>query len=94
MKHGWEECGPARWSPVGIKDLVYTKGIKATSGSIIYKDFVPTEDDVVIERLHESRSRKPLPFPLQMFSACLELGHCSKQRPLCVCARSGLGIFV
>src|SRR3974390_534493 len=28
---------------VGIKDLVYTKGIKTTSGSIIYKDFVPTE---------------------------------------------------
>src|SRR5262249_61266766 len=37
--------------PVGIKDLVYTKGIKTTSGSIIYKDFVPTEDDVVVERL-------------------------------------------
>ena len=34
--------------PVGIKDLVYTKGIKTTSGSIIYKDFVPTEDDVVV----------------------------------------------
>ena len=37
--------------PVGIKDLVYTKGIRTTSGSIIYKDFVPTEDDVVVERL-------------------------------------------
>ena len=37
--------------PVGIKDLVYTKGIKSTSGSIIYKDFVPTEDDLVGERL-------------------------------------------
>jgi hypothetical protein len=94
-----KSVGPLAGVPVGIKDLVYTKGIKATSGSIIYKDFVPTEDDVVIERLHESRSRKPqklkaLPFPLQMFSACLELGHCSKQRPLCVCARSGLRIFV
>ena len=37
--------------PVGIKDLVYTKGIKTTSGSIIYKDYVPTEDDIVVERL-------------------------------------------
>jgi aspartyl-tRNA(Asn)/glutamyl-tRNA(Gln) amidotransferase subunit A len=37
--------------PMGIKDLVYTKGIKTTSGSIIYKDYVPTEDDVVVERL-------------------------------------------
>ena len=37
--------------PVGIKDLVETKGIKTTSGSFIYKDYVPTEDDVVVERL-------------------------------------------
>lgn len=37
--------------PVGIKDLVETKGIKTTSGSIIYKDYIPTEDDVVVERL-------------------------------------------
>ena len=37
--------------PIGIKDLVETKGIKTTSGSIIYKDYIPTEDDVVVERL-------------------------------------------
>ena len=43
--------GPLAGVPVGIKDLVYTKGIRTTSGSIIYKDFVPTEDDVVVERL-------------------------------------------
>jgi aspartyl-tRNA(Asn)/glutamyl-tRNA(Gln) amidotransferase subunit A len=45
------EVGPLAGVPVGIKDLVYTKGIKTTSGSIIYKDFVPIEDDVVVERL-------------------------------------------
>ena len=43
--------GPLAGVPIGIKDLVYTKGIRTTSGSIIYKDFVPTEDDVVVERL-------------------------------------------
>ena len=43
--------GPLAGVPVGIKDLVYTKGIRTTSGSIIYKDYVPTEDDVVVERL-------------------------------------------
>jgi aspartyl-tRNA(Asn)/glutamyl-tRNA(Gln) amidotransferase subunit A len=43
--------GPLAGVPVGIKDLVYTKGIRTTSGSIIYKDYVPTEDDVVLERL-------------------------------------------
>src|SRR5438132_354480 len=43
--------GPLAGVPVGIKDLVLTKGIGTTSGSIIYKDFVPDEDDVVVERL-------------------------------------------
>ena len=46
-----KSVGPLAGVPIGIKDLVYTKGIKTTSGSIVYKDFVPTEDDVVVERL-------------------------------------------
>ena len=46
-----KRVGPLAGVPVGIKDLVYTKGIKTTSGSVIYKDYVPTEDDVVVERL-------------------------------------------
>jgi aspartyl-tRNA(Asn)/glutamyl-tRNA(Gln) amidotransferase subunit A len=46
-----KSVGPLAGVPIGIKDLVYTKGIKTTSGSIIYQDFVPTEDDVVVERL-------------------------------------------
>lgn len=37
--------------PVGIKDLLFTKGIRTTGGSVIYQDFVPDEDDVVVERL-------------------------------------------
>ena len=48
---GGKTVGPLAGVPVGIKDLVYTKGIRTTSGSIIYKDYVPTEDDVVVERL-------------------------------------------
>jgi aspartyl-tRNA(Asn)/glutamyl-tRNA(Gln) amidotransferase subunit A len=43
--------GPLAGVPIGIKDLVLTKGIKTTSGSFVYKDFVPDEDDVVVERL-------------------------------------------
>jgi aspartyl-tRNA(Asn)/glutamyl-tRNA(Gln) amidotransferase subunit A len=31
--------------------LVLTQGIRTTSGSILYKDFIPEEDDVVVERL-------------------------------------------
>lgn len=43
--------GPLAGLPIGIKDLVFTKGIRTTSGSYLYKDFVPDEDDVVVERL-------------------------------------------
>lgn len=37
--------------PVGHKDLLMTKGVRSTSGSLAYKDFIPDEDDVVIERM-------------------------------------------
>ena len=37
--------------PIGIKDLVATKDILTVMGSPLYKDFVPDEDDIVVERL-------------------------------------------
>ncbi len=37
--------------PVAIKDTEYTKGIRTTLGSLVYKDFVPDEDSIVVERL-------------------------------------------
>src|SRR5215470_18112240 len=37
--------------PVSIKDLFATKGIRTTWGSLIYKDYVPDGDDLVVERL-------------------------------------------
>ena len=40
--------------PVGIKDLVCTKGIVTASGSFAYEKFIPDEDDVVVERLKEA----------------------------------------
>jgi aspartyl-tRNA(Asn)/glutamyl-tRNA(Gln) amidotransferase subunit A len=43
--------GPLAGVPIGIKDLVCTAGIKTVSGSVAYADFVPEEDDVVVERL-------------------------------------------
>ncbi|SFL55386.1 amidase [Geodermatophilus ruber] len=46
-----EEVGALAGVPVGIKDLVCTKGVRTVSGSRIYADFVPDEDDVVVERL-------------------------------------------
>ena len=37
--------------PVGIKDLVATKDILTVMGSPWYRDFVPDEDDICVERL-------------------------------------------
>jgi aspartyl-tRNA(Asn)/glutamyl-tRNA(Gln) amidotransferase subunit A len=45
------EVGPLAGVPVGVKDLIATQGIKTVSGSWAYADFVPEEDDVVVERL-------------------------------------------
>jgi aspartyl-tRNA(Asn)/glutamyl-tRNA(Gln) amidotransferase subunit A len=46
-----DALGPLHGVPVSIKDLVCTKGIKTVSGSLAYADFVPDEDDIVVERL-------------------------------------------
>ena len=43
--------GPLAGIPIGIKDLVCTKGVRTVSGSLAYADFVPEEDDIVVERL-------------------------------------------
>jgi aspartyl-tRNA(Asn)/glutamyl-tRNA(Gln) amidotransferase subunit A len=49
-----DDPGPLAGVPVGIKDLVCTEGVVTASGSFAYKDFVPDEDDVVVERLKEA----------------------------------------
>ncbi len=45
------ETGPLAGVPVSHKDLLLTKGVRTASGSLAYKDFVPEEDDVVVERM-------------------------------------------
>lgn len=42
---------PMAGVPIGIKDQLSMKGVVSTSGSAAYRDFVPDEDDVVVERL-------------------------------------------
>ena len=37
--------------PLGIKDLILTRGVRTTGGCLAYADFVPEEDDIVVERL-------------------------------------------
>jgi aspartyl-tRNA(Asn)/glutamyl-tRNA(Gln) amidotransferase subunit A len=46
-----EATGPLAGVPLGVKDLICTKGIRTVSGSPAYRDFVPDEDDIVVERV-------------------------------------------
>src|SRR5215469_16997480 len=36
-----EQVGPLAGVPIGIKDLIFTKGVRTEMGSPIYRDFVP-----------------------------------------------------
>src|SRR5262249_38100321 len=36
--------GPLHGVPIGIKDIFYTKDLRTTMGSILFKDFVPDCD--------------------------------------------------
>jgi aspartyl-tRNA(Asn)/glutamyl-tRNA(Gln) amidotransferase subunit A len=45
------EAGPLCGVPVGVKDLVAVAGMPMPGGSPAYRDHVPDQDDVVVERL-------------------------------------------
>jgi aspartyl-tRNA(Asn)/glutamyl-tRNA(Gln) amidotransferase subunit A len=49
-----EDVGPLAGVPWGCKDLICTSGIRTASGSFAYADFVPDEDDVVVERMRDA----------------------------------------
>ena len=46
-----EAVGPLHGLPVAHKDLTATKGIRTTRGSLLFKDNVPDQDALVVERL-------------------------------------------
>jgi len=45
------ECLPLAGVPIAIKDHVRIAGRRVTLGSMLYRDFIPTRDDVAIDRL-------------------------------------------
>lgn len=46
--------GPLCGLPIAIKDLTLTKGIRTTLGSAIYKDFIPDQDALYVQRLKQA----------------------------------------
>jgi aspartyl-tRNA(Asn)/glutamyl-tRNA(Gln) amidotransferase subunit A len=46
-----EALGAFAGVPLAVKDLICTAGVKTTSGSAAYADFIPEEDDITVERL-------------------------------------------
>ncbi len=49
-----ETLGPLHGLPVAHKDLLETRGIRTTFGSPLYKDYIPTEDDLIVERMRRA----------------------------------------
>jgi amidase len=46
-----EPAAPLHGLPIAVKDLSLTRGIRTTFGSTLYRSFVPTSDDLYVERL-------------------------------------------
>jgi aspartyl-tRNA(Asn)/glutamyl-tRNA(Gln) amidotransferase subunit A len=43
--------GPFHGVPIAHKDLFYTKGVRTTAGSLLFKDFIPEYDAMVVDKL-------------------------------------------
>lgn len=46
--------GPLHGIPTAHKDLLYTRGVRTTGGSLIYRDFIPDADAIVVTYLREA----------------------------------------
>ena len=50
------ETGPLLGLPVSVKDLIFTKGVRTTRGSLLFAEAVPEEDAPSVERLKAARA--------------------------------------
>jgi amidase len=49
-----EAVGPLHGLPIAIKDLSLTRGLLTTFGSTLYRSFVPTSDELYVERVRRA----------------------------------------
>jgi aspartyl-tRNA(Asn)/glutamyl-tRNA(Gln) amidotransferase subunit A len=49
-----EKLGPLHGVPISVKDLFFMKGVRNAAGSLFFKDYVPQEDAVVVERVRKA----------------------------------------
>lgn len=49
-----EAVGPLHGLPIAVKDLSLTRGIRTTFGSKLYRNFVPTSDELYVARLRRA----------------------------------------
>ncbi len=49
-----DTLGPLHGLPIAHKDLVLTTGIRTTLGSPIFADFVPDQDEIIVERMRQA----------------------------------------
>ena len=54
MQAGKQKIGPLHGLPVAHKDLMETRGIRTTFGSPLFRDYIPTEDHLVVERMRRA----------------------------------------
>jgi aspartyl-tRNA(Asn)/glutamyl-tRNA(Gln) amidotransferase subunit A len=46
--------GPLHGIPTAYKDLFYTRGVRTTAGSLVFRDFVPDYDATVVNRFRQA----------------------------------------
>ena len=49
-----DELGPLHGLPISIKDTDITTGVRTTLGSLVFKDRIPDEDSIVVERIQNA----------------------------------------
>ncbi len=51
---GGRDRGPLHGVPIAHKDLFYTRGVRTTGGSLLFRDFIPECDATIVKQLRDA----------------------------------------